>query len=42
MKGILPKIASSVLVVLALTLLVTVLVTVPGCTGGRQAMKQKY
>ena len=34
MKGILPKIASTVLVVLALTLLVAVLVTVPGCTGG--------
>ena len=31
MKGILPKIASTVLVVLALTLLVAVLVTVPGC-----------
>ena len=34
MKGILPKIASSVLLVLALTLLLAVLVTVPGCTGG--------
>jgi tungstate transport system substrate-binding protein len=33
MKGILPKIASTVLVVLALTLLVAVLVTIPGCTG---------
>jgi tungstate transport system substrate-binding protein len=33
MKGILPKIASVVLTVLALTLLVAVLVTVPGCTG---------
>ncbi len=33
MKGILPKIASTVLVVLALTLLVPVLVTIPGCTG---------
>ncbi|MGA2671159.1 MAG: substrate-binding domain-containing protein [Dehalococcoidia bacterium] len=32
MKGILPKIASTVLVVLALTLLVAVLVTVPGCS----------
>jgi molybdate/tungstate transport system substrate-binding protein len=32
MKGILPKIASTVLVVLALTFLVAVLVTVPGCT----------
>jgi tungstate transport system substrate-binding protein len=31
-KGVLPKIASSVLVVLALTLLVMVLVTVPGCS----------
>jgi molybdate/tungstate transport system substrate-binding protein len=34
MKGILPKIASTVLVVLALTLLVAVLVTVPGCAPG--------
>ena len=33
MKGILPKIASTILVVLALTLLVPVLVTIPGCTG---------
>jgi tungstate transport system substrate-binding protein len=37
MKGILPKIASTVLVVLALTLLVAILVTVPGCApGGNQ------
>jgi len=34
MKGILPKIASIVVVVLALTLLVTILVTVPGCVPG--------
>ncbi len=34
MKGILPKIASTVLVVLALTLLITVLVTIPGCAPG--------
>jgi tungstate transport system substrate-binding protein len=32
MKGILPKIASTVLVVLALTLLVAILVALPGCT----------
>jgi tungstate transport system substrate-binding protein len=41
MKGILPKIASTVLVVLALTLLVPVLVTIPGCTGaGNQTGNQ--
>jgi tungstate transport system substrate-binding protein len=41
MKGILPKIASTVLVVLALTLLVAVLVTIPGCTGaGNQTGNQ--
>lgn len=34
MKGILPKIASIVLAVLALTLLVPVLVTLPGCAPG--------
>jgi tungstate transport system substrate-binding protein len=34
MKGVLPKIASLVMVVLALTLLVTVLATVPGCAPG--------
>jgi tungstate transport system substrate-binding protein len=33
-KGFLPKIASTVLVVLALTLLVPVLVTLPGCAPG--------
>jgi tungstate transport system substrate-binding protein len=32
MKGILPKIASIVVVVLALTLVVTILVTIPGCS----------
>jgi tungstate transport system substrate-binding protein len=32
MKGILPKVASAVLVVLALTLLVAILATLPGCT----------
>jgi hypothetical protein len=41
-KGFLPKIASTVLVVLALTLLVPVLVTLPGCAPAamRRAIKQ--